>query len=121
MTGLVLARLAAASLLLVAALVGCGSAESGGGEPVATSQVDLPRSYRFSPEDISVATGTTVTWTNSDVFTHSVQFLNGGLPAEPLVMAPGETTTFTFETAGVFDYQCHLHPRDMTGSVTVTD
>lgn len=121
MTGFVLARLAAASLLLVAAIAGCGSGGSGGGGPVATSEVDLPPSYRFAPEDISVTTGTTVTWTNSDNFSHSVQFLDGGLPTEPLVMAPGETATFTFDSPGVFNYQCHLHPRDMTGSVTVAD
>lgn len=120
MTGPVIARVAAA-LLLVAAFAGCASSGSGGDGPVATSQVDMPPSYRFAPEDISVATGTTVTWTNSDNFTHSVQFLDGGLPTEPLLTQPGQSATFTFDTAGVFRYQCHLHPRDMTGSVTVTD
>jgi len=60
-----------------------------------------------------------VTWTNNDHFTHSVQFLDGGLPSEPMVMDPGATATFRFDTAGVYRYQCHLHPQNMKGTVTV--
>ena len=96
-----------------------GSADAGSG-PVATSVVDLPPSYRFAPEAISVPAGTTVTWTNNDNFTHSVQFLDGGLPTEPLQMQPGASTTFTFDAPGTYRYQCHLHPQDMRGTVTVT-
>ncbi len=103
-----------------AVLGGCAPAGSSASSPVATSAVDLPASYRFAPPDISVGTGTTVTWTNHDNFTHSVQFLDGNLPADPLVMEPGATATFTFAAAGVFHYQCHFHPQNMRGSVTVT-
>lgn len=66
-----------------------------------------------------VGTGATVTWTNNDHFTHSVQFLDGGLPSKPLVMEPGQSATFTFVGAGLYHYQCHLHPQNMRGSVTV--
>ena len=88
--------------------------------PVATATVDLPPSYRFSPTDVSVAAGTTVTWTNNDRFTHSVQFVGSSLPAAPLLMEPGAATTFTFDEAGTYQYQCHLHAQNMKGSVTVT-
>jgi plastocyanin len=27
--------------------------------------------------------------------------------------------TFTFDHAGTFHYQCHFHPQNMQGSVTV--
>jgi plastocyanin len=67
-----------------------------------------------------VKAGTTVTWTNHDHFTHSVQFLDGGLPTAPLVMEPGQSATFTFAGAGTFSYQCHFHPQNMKGTVTVT-
>jgi plastocyanin len=110
----------AAAALLIAVLGGCASTGSSAASPVATSSVDLPPSYRFAPSDITVVVGTTVTWTNNDHFTHSVKFTDGGLPADPLIMEPGATTTFTFQTAGVFNYQCHLHPQNMRGSVTVT-
>jgi plastocyanin len=113
---------AAASLVLLVA-TGCSSGSGGSGaagSPVATTTVDLPPSYRFAPTAIVVAKGSTVTWTNHDNFTHSVQFLNGGLPSNPLLMQPGQSVTFTFDTAGTFQYQCHLHPQNMKGSVTVT-
>ena len=90
------------------------------GEPVATSTVNLPQSYRFDPAAIQVRAGTTVTWTNQDNFTHSVQFLDGGLPTEPLVMQPGASTAYAFEAPGTYSYQCHLHPHNMRGTVTVT-
>lgn len=102
---------------------GCGPSGQGSGgddgEPVATSVVDLPPSYRFVPEAIAVTAGTTVSWTNSDNFTHSVRFLDGGLPGEPLLMKPGASASFTFATAGTYRYECHLHPQQMQGTVTV--
>jgi plastocyanin len=103
----------------VVGLAGCAPTGAADSSPVATSTVDLPPSYRFAPASISVAAGTTVTWTNNDHFTHSVQFLDGGLPADPLVMDPGQAVTFAFTTPGTYHYQCHLHPQDMVGSVTV--
>ncbi len=114
------AMLVAAAALALAVLGGCAPAGSSAATPVATSAVDLPPSYLFAPPSISVAAGTEVTWTNNDHFTHSVQFLDGGLPTDPLVMDPGATTNFTFTTPGTFNYQCHLHPQNMRGSVTVT-
>lgn len=107
------------ALLVVAlaavALAGCSAGATADASPVATTSVDLPKSYRFVPEAIVVDAGATVTWTNHDDFTHNVSF-----PDEaPLVMKPGESVTRSFPTAGTFDYVCSLHPRDMTGTVTV--
>jgi plastocyanin len=113
------ARLGAA-LLAILAVAGCSSASSGAASPVATNTVDLPPSYRFAPTDIVVAAASTVTWTNHDNFTHSVAFLDGGLPSEPLVIKPGESTTFTFPAAGTYHYQCSFHPQNMKGSVVVS-
>jgi plastocyanin len=117
----------AAAIAVAVALAACSPSGAGGdgdGESVRavveTSVVDLPPSYRFSPEAISVAAGTTVTWNNSDNFTHSVQFLDGGLPTEPMTMQPGASATFTFAAPGTYSYVCHLHPQNMRGTVTVT-
>jgi plastocyanin len=112
--------LLAFAITIVVAGCATGSRAADPATPVATSRVDLPPSYRFAPAAITVAAGTTVTWTNDDHFTHSVQLLNGGLAAEPQVMAPGAFVSFTFSTPGTYHYQCHLHPGDMQGSVTVT-
>jgi plastocyanin len=110
----------AVALWLGFALAACGGGGSATGSPVATSQVDLPPSYKFVPPAISVASGATVTWTNHDNFSHSVQFLDGGLPTEPMDMKPGATVTFTFASPGTFRYQCSFHPQNMQGSVVVT-
>jgi len=109
----------AVAALIAGVLAGCSASSGAGASPVATTTVDLPASYRFAPTAISVASGSTVTWTNHDHFTHSVAFLEGGPPADPLVMEPGQSVTFTFTTPGTFRYQCHFHPQNMQGTVTV--
>jgi plastocyanin len=105
------------ALLVAAAVSACASGGSAAGSPVATTTVDLPRSYRFAPAAIAVETGATVTWTNNDNFTHNVDLADDD--GEPLTMAPGESVGHTFDTAGTFAYICSLHPNDMTGTVTV--
>jgi len=110
-----------AILGLSLAFAACGSSSTGSQAPAATTSVDLPPSYKFVPADIVVAKGSTVTWTNHDNFTHSVQFLDGDLPRDPKLMDPGGAiATFTFDEAGTFHYQCSLHPQNMKGTVTVT-
>jgi plastocyanin len=117
----ILCAIAVAWIVAIAGLVGGCAAGTGSADasPVGTSTVELPPSYKFVPAAISVSKGTTVTWTNSDHFTHSVQFLDGGLPGVPMPMDPGATATFQFNRPGVYHYQCHLHPQNMQGTVTV--
>jgi plastocyanin len=118
LVGLLLAL--AVALTLSACSTSASGSGAGAGEPVATSTVNLPPSYRFEPASITVPAGTTVTWTNNDNFTHSVQFKDGALPTEPMLMKPGASATFAFTSAGTFHYQCSLHPQNMQGTVTVT-
>jgi plastocyanin len=110
------AALAALILLAVPIVVACSPSDTSGGEPVATTEVQLPRSYRFAPAAITVPVGATVTWTNDDNFTHNVAFEG----SEPMKMSPGDSTTRTFDRAGTFPYVCTLHPQDMQGTVEVT-
>ena len=109
-----LLRPALAILFALVVAAACQPAQPAG--RVATDQVDLPRSYRFAPEEISVEVGTTVRWTNNDNFTHSVRLLDGG---DVLMMKPGESVTHAFDAVGLFNYDCSLHPTDMKGSVLV--
>jgi plastocyanin len=109
--------------LIAGLLVGAGTllascAAETPAEPVATNIVDLPRSYRFEPEVITVPDGTTVTWTNHDQFTHSVRLLDDG--GDVMTMAPGESVSFTFSGAGEHHYDCSFHATDMQGLVIVT-
>ena len=111
---------AAAALAATVLAAGCGGA-GGTGPAVATDHVQMAKSYRFDPDVIRIKAGDTVTWTNNDNFTHSVQLLDGGLPTEPMVMnTGGGIATFTFTQAGTFHYQCSFHPQNMKGTVVVT-
>ena len=105
-------------LVAMLAVVACSG---GGATPslVATSQVDLPPSYRFEPAAITVADGTTVTWTNHDNFTHNVRLLDDG--GDILELPPGASVTRTFTGVGDHRYDCSFHPNDMSGVVVVTD
>jgi plastocyanin len=118
MTSILRHAVGAATLLAAAiALAACAASGDPGSSPVATDRVDMPRSYRFAPADITVPAGTTVTWTNSDNFTHSVH-VEG---REDQVVPPGESTAITFEAPGLFAYTCTFHSTDMNGTVTVTE
>ena len=78
----------------------------------------MPPSYRFDPPAIQVPVGTTVTFRNTDNFTHSVSVTGGGFPY--LNLAPGESGQITFAEPGEFAYVCTYHTKDMKGKVAVT-
>jgi len=113
------------SLLAVAVVVGCASE----GRPQATPSAApaavsvVIRDGQFRPQSLTIARGTTVTWTNLDGVSHTVSRpLERGLqvagPDSP-VLAPGDTYTYAYDNVGIFDYGCRLHP-GATGTVTVT-
>jgi len=70
----------------------------------------------FSPNPLSVAAGTTVTWINNDVTTHDSRADNGSFNTG--LISPGASASVTFSTAGSFVYHCTIHP-GMVGTVTV--
>ena len=107
-------RLALLLTALAALAAGCGGDEDA--EPVATTEVQMAKSYRFEPKAISVTAGDTVTWTNDDNFTHTVQ-VDG---QEDHEVDRGDSVSITFDEPGSYHYVCTLHRRDMDGTVTVT-
>jgi len=100
-------------LALILFAAGCGSSAST--EPVATTEVRMAKSYRFDPKTIEVKAGDTVTWTNDDNFTHTVQ-VDG---QEDHKVERGESVSISFDTPGTYHYVCTLHKRDMDGEVIV--
>jgi plastocyanin len=76
--------------------------------------VDI-KDFTFAAADIEVAVGGTVTWTNSDSQQHTATAA-GMFDTGPI--KPGESTSVTFDDAGVIAYACSFHPF-MTGTVTV--
>jgi len=108
--------LLAAVALLAATLfaAGCGGAGDSG-EPIATTEVTMVKSYRFDPETIEIEAGQTVTWTNEDNFTHTVE-VEG---EEDHRVGQGESVEITFDEPGTYEYVCTLHSQDMDGTVIV--
>jgi plastocyanin len=105
---------AVAVLAAIGFAAGCGgSGESG--EPVATTEVKMVKSYLFEPKTIEIQAGQTVTWTNEDNFTHTVQ-VEG---QEDHEVGQGESVEITFDEPGTYDYVCTLHSQDMEGTVIV--
>ena len=94
-------------------VAGCGG--SGTSEPVVATEVEMVKSYSFDPKVIEIEAGDTVTWTNEDNFTHTVQ-VEG---QEDHEVAKGESVEITFDTPGTYDYVCTLHSQDMDGTVVV--
>jgi plastocyanin len=71
--------------------------------------------YGMNP--LTIAIGTTVTWRNSDVATHTATAdAAGGFNTGNI--SPNATGTFTFTTAGTVKYHCAIHP-GMTGTIVV--
>ena len=93
--------------------VGCGG--SGTSEPVAATEVEMVKSYTFDPKVVEVEAGDTVTWTNEDNFTHTVQ-VEG---QEDHKVERGESVEITFDEPGTYDCVCTLHRQDMDGTVIV--
>ena len=88
---------------------------TGGTGGPGTNEVFI-QNMAFNPSTISVAAGTTITWTNKDAITHTVTsdkslFDSGSI-------GPNGVFTHTFATAGTFSYHCKIHA-SMTASVTV--
>lgn len=123
------ARSLGASLVFVssAALVACGGSSSSTGPtppvppvpPAATATVAATPSIQFTPNTVTIAVGGTVTVDFGSV-PHNVFFDNAQAGAPANITAPSSNTsaTLTFNQAGTFVYNCHVHP-GMHGTVIV--
>jgi plastocyanin len=87
-----------------------------GSVSIAPGAADPNNDLSFDPPQISVPTGSIVSWTNADSIQHTVTSDEGLFDAGPI--SPGDTFENTFDSAGEFGYHCAIHPF-MTGVVTV--
>jgi plastocyanin len=72
----------------------------------------------FSPANLTVKVGKTVTWVNKDTVTHTVTS-DGSSLFDSGFMPTGSTFRFTFTQAGTYPYYCTVHPY-MKGTIVVT-
>src|SRR5215218_1697512 len=68
----------------------------------------------FDPTQITIATGTTVSWSNEDSVPHTVTSTDGVFDSG--IFDPGANFTWTFSEPGSFPYACQIHPQ-MQGTV----
>lgn len=108
------------ALLSAMVISACGYGSSGGGGGVTTvtgsaGEVQM-KNRAFSPADISVAPGTTITWKNNDSTAHTVTASGGAFDSGRL--ESGQEFGFTFSEPGTYEYACTIHP-SMKAEVTV--
>jgi amicyanin len=72
--------------------------------------------FSFTPAEITVAPGTTLTWVNGDDIPHTVVATNKAFRSK--VMDTEQQFSFTFKEPGTYEYFCSLHPH-MKGKVIV--
>ncbi|HEY2889957.1 MAG TPA: cupredoxin family copper-binding protein [Dongiaceae bacterium] len=75
--------------------------------------------YQFAPATLTIAVGSSITWTNNDSDIHSVAADDG----DPVMFKSAGLDTddkfsFTFTKPGTYLYHCTLHPH-MTGKIVV--
>ena len=72
--------------------------------------------FTFTPKELTVAVGTTVKWVNHDDIPHTIVEKKTTFRSKAL--DTDDSYSFTFTSAGTFDYFCGLHPH-MVGQVIV--
>jgi plastocyanin len=72
--------------------------------------------FTFTPKELTVAAGTTVKWVNHDDIPHTV--VNKDKAFRSTALDTDDSFSYTFASAGTFDYFCGLHPH-MVGKVIV--
>jgi plastocyanin len=86
-------------------------------EPAATADTEVKiDNFTFAPQHVTVKPGTTVTWINEDDIPHAIASTSKAFRSK--VLDTNDKFSFTFTTAGVFEYFCSLHPH-MTGTIVV--
>ena len=126
----------AMSVLLAVILTGCSSS----GSPSTESSGDANgttvslKSLMFTPGDLKIKAGTTVTWVNDEPITHTVTSgevtgldktsgLRTGQKPDGLfdenLAGSGDSFSYTFDKPGTYSYYCDIH-FGMNAEIVVT-
>ena len=105
----------AACLLLLVDVVALSRTAHAGSQENATNQVKIDN-FSFTPAMLTVAPGTTVTWTNSDDVPHTV--VSDDKIFKSKVLDTDEKFSYTFTKPGTYPYFCSVHPK-MTAKIVV--
>jgi plastocyanin len=114
-------------LLVLIALAASGCKDNatgtnnGGGSTPPDDQVWM-QNTKFNPQNKTISVGTKITWVNKDSFNHTVTSGTAGNPDglfDSGTLGSGGTFSYTFNTAGSFNYYCQIHQSVMTGKIIV--
>jgi amicyanin len=72
--------------------------------------------FAYSPAELTIQVGDTVTWTNLDAVQHTATATDGSWDTG--LFGEGESASITFTAPGTYDYLCTPHP-SMTGRIVV--
>jgi plastocyanin len=115
------------SLLSLTVLSACGAAPGTTQSPqLPTSATMAPaaaanavtvsiKDFKFSPQTLTVAAGTTVTWKNLDDEPHTVR---GADELRSSALDQSESYSVKFDKPGTYKYGCSIHPK-MSGTIIV--
>jgi plastocyanin len=73
--------------------------------------------FQFTPAEVTIAPGGSVTWVNDDGAPHGLEYHDGSSGKDLLL--PGESYNRRFDQPGTYDYNCSVHPY-MVGRVIVS-
>ena len=73
--------------------------------------------FTFTPQTVTVKTGTTVTWTNNDDIPHGIAWMKNAF-TKSKALDTDDSYSLTFTTPGTYAYFCYIHPH-MTGTLVV--
>ncbi|MEV0775600.1 cupredoxin family copper-binding protein [Streptomyces sp. NPDC050428] len=100
--------------------------EAQAAQPAAAQQVKAAdytiviKDMAYAQPKLTVEVGQTVTWVNEDTAPHTVTTSSGPDTLDSGNLAKGDSWSFTFTKAGVYDYYCAVHP-DMVAGITVVE
>ncbi|HTM23553.1 MAG TPA: cupredoxin family copper-binding protein [Vicinamibacterales bacterium] len=114
-TVLAIVCFAVLGLGLAGADAGAMHVRAGAQQKVEAVEVKIDN-FVFGPPELTVAVGTTVTWTNRDDIPHTVVSTDKLFKSK--VLDTDEKFSSTFDKAGTFPYFCSIHPK-MIGKVVV--
>ena len=72
------------------------------------SHVVVQKGRRFTPAQITINRGESLTFTNEDEFIHQM-YADGLFDSDE--KNPGENLVQPFNRAGTFEVRCHIHPK----------
>jgi plastocyanin len=102
---------------------GSSSGQSGGSGSGSGGTTVSMENVQFSPKDLTVKPGETITFTNDESVPHDVHKESG--PGGDFSSGPdggmqqGDTFKLKLDKPGTYEYVCHVHAPGMAGTITV--